>query len=270
MPASIAYHSRRRQGHFVLQEANSHHAPSRRCRSGQRSAVDRGGLASLFNRAVVHPVSAGLRWQDGTAAQVDPRGVISRPKQLLVQTARCSPGKTLVYRAPNLAGKAVWIRWAPGKERIIAGQGQFVEDLTADREITFRYFSTTGDTTPLGQFFCLDMAELALEIAETEVPLVAVDGPRISATFNRPQTGMVVFATANQQGWTCTADRRRVERTSVHGMLAVPVEGSSTVDCSFRQPGLRLGLGVTLMALLSIALLLVVNHRQQIRSPADD
>jgi hypothetical protein len=38
MPASITYHGRRQQRHFVLRDANSHCAPSRRCRPNGRSA----------------------------------------------------------------------------------------------------------------------------------------------------------------------------------------------------------------------------------------
>lgn len=233
------------------------------------SAIARGGLPSLFNRPVAHPVTTSVRWDDGAPTQAAPRGVRSRPGKLLVQTAQCLSGGTVVYRAPSLLGKAIWMRWS-GREQVIAGQGQFIEDLPTDAALGFHYFSTPGPTTPLGQAFCLDLPQLALEVAETTTPRLTAHGGRISGTFPTPQTGTVVIATVNQQGWTCAADGRSVARTSVHGLLGVPVDRASTVECSFRQPGLRLGSGVSALALLVVGLMMVWNHRQRIRRRADE
>jgi hypothetical protein len=83
------------------------------------------------------------------------------------------------------------------------------------------------------------------------------------------QGGLLVVPEQADDGWSATVDGKRVPIQRVDGFsLAVPVPaGRHTVEFTYRTPGLRAGLVVSLVALVGV-IFLVVDRRPRRRPPA--
>ena len=84
-----------------------------------------------------------------------------------------------------------------------------------------------------------------------------MSGGTIRADLPAGSTGTAVVAAPRIAGWRCaTGDASAVPAWQYHGLIAVPLDGTSTrLTCTFHPPGLRLGTAVGGMSLLAVALL---------------
>ncbi|MCX5198906.1 YfhO family protein [Streptomyces sp. NBC_00249] len=105
---------------------------------------------------------------------------------------------------------------------------------------------------------CLDRSRLTLAVAALRASAatsVEVSGAGLRATLPPGSTGTALVATPAVAGWTCDG-----RPASAHlGLLAVPLDGrTTTVNCTFRPPGLVAGsalAGVTVLTVLALAVL---------------
>ncbi|MEU8782462.1 YfhO family protein [Streptomyces sp. NPDC048637] len=100
---------------------------------------------------------------------------------------------------------------------------------------------------------CLDRGRLAAAVARLKTSgavSVEVGDSGLRAELPPGSTGTAVLAAPRIAGWTC--DGRPAGRYL--GLVAVPLDGKrTTVDCSFRPPGLRAGAAVGGAALVVLA-----------------
>lgn len=115
---------------------------------------------------------------------------------------------------------------------------------------------------------CLDRTRLAAAVdrlTETGAVSVRVSGDGVRAQLPPGSTGTAVLAAPRIAGWSCSGR----PADSYLGLVAVPLDPDGTttsVDCSFRPPGLRSGAaagGASLLVLLGVAALSVRRRRRE-------
>ncbi|MFF5971529.1 YfhO family protein [Streptomyces sp. NPDC012769] len=121
---------------------------------------------------------------------------------------------------------------------------------------------------PIGCLVAERLDTAVRKLTATGATEVRTTGHTVTADLPPGSTGTAVLAVPRISGWRCAAgDAPLAPARSRLGLLAVPLDGRATsVTCSFRPPGLRLGgaIGaVALAALLGTALL----HRRRARAP---
>ncbi|GAA2816213.1 YfhO family protein [Streptomyces showdoensis] len=199
-------------------------------------------------------------------------------------------GGTLTARCP--AGSQVWF-WAPEYQGAAALDGRpsaafagklpsvlapmqplgTVPDTGEVRiELTPKAKARPRLTLPAHPVGCLDRDRLATAVRQltaTGATGVRTTGHALTADLPPGSTGTAVLAVPRVSGWRCAAgDAPLTPARSRLGLVAVPLDGRATsVTCSFRPPGLKLGGAVgaaALAALLATAWL----HRRRTREPA--
>ncbi|MFD9869593.1 YfhO family protein [Streptomyces niveus] len=119
---------------------------------------------------------------------------------------------------------------------------------------------------------CLDRTRLAAAVdrmKRTGAVSVRVSDDGVRAQLPPGSTGTAVVAAPRIAGWSCAGR----PADSYLGLVAVPLDpdGSATsVDCSFRPPGLRSGAaagGVSLLVLLGVAAISVRRRRRERPGP---
>ncbi|GGT34940.1 YfhO family protein [Streptomyces purpureus] len=107
---------------------------------------------------------------------------------------------------------------------------------------------------------CLDRARLAAAVAglrATGAVSVRVTSRGVHAELPPGTRGLLVVAAPRIPGWTC--DGRPA--TNHLGLIATEATGATTLDCTFRPPGLRLGAGLGAAALLALTLTAAYGRR---------
>ncbi|MEU6481866.1 YfhO family protein [Streptomyces sp. NPDC047017] len=184
-------------------------------------------------------------------------------------TARCAAGDEVYLWAPHFSGTARLAGAAAaapvGRFRsdhpvtkiaamqrlgTVPASGQVRVDLSPNR---------TG-TVPDGAVGCLDPARLRTAVrrlTSTGATEVRVSDGTVRAQLPPGSTGTAVLAAPRIAGWRCAAGDGPAEPArQFYGLIAVPLDGSATsVTCTFRPPGLRLGAAVGGASLLILALL---------------
>ncbi|MEV6946360.1 YfhO family protein [Streptomyces sp. NPDC051172] len=124
---------------------------------------------------------------------------------------------------------------------------------------------------PRGAVGCLDTTRLhkAVEhLKATGATHVSVSDATVRAELPAGSRGLAVVAAPRIAGWRCAAgDGDAVPAEQFHGLIAVPLDGSSTsLTCQFHPPGLRLGTAVGAASLLTLILLGAVTAVRRRRS----
>ncbi|CAM5341466.1 YfhO family protein [Streptomyces tanashiensis] len=181
-------------------------------------------------------------------------------------------GRTLTARCP--AGSQVWF-WAPEYKGTAA--------LTGERPVSFdgkppsvrapmQALGTVPDSgavridlgpegkvrLPREPVGCLVRARLdsaVRELTATGATRVRATGHTVTAELPPGSKGVAVLAAPRISGWRCAAGEADARPARAYqGLVAVPLDGrASTVTCSFRPPGMRLGGAVGAAALLALA-----------------
>ncbi|MFF4786570.1 YfhO family protein [Streptomyces griseorubiginosus] len=196
-------------------------------------------------------------------------------------TARCPAGDEVYLWAPHFGGSA---RLAgPTTDGLT---GRFRADWPVTKIAAMQRLGTVPDSgrltvelspyrmgvVPDRAIGCLDTGRLRSAVRQlkatgaTEVT-VSGSGGTIRAQLPAGSTGVAVVAAPRIAGWRCaTGAADAVPAKQYHGLIAVPLDGSSTrVTCDFRPPGLRLGSTVgagALVCLLGIGGFGVVRRRR--------
>ncbi|WP_394274852.1 YfhO family protein [Luteococcus sp.] len=201
-----------------------------------------GGLAQAFSNRnllveepILHPAIAG---RDGRPFET-PLVIAARHSADL--TVSCPAGMTLQVQ---LAGRFAALTWqddATGEQRQVKTDGNQIITVQPGRT-TVQVKAIRPITLHPGDLACLDLAELERQVDATQVPAITASPGRMAARFATPVSGEVVLATAAQEGWSCHADDQPAPTASRAGLLTVPVENASVVECRYRTPGLTAGL----------------------------
>ncbi|MGN9795770.1 YfhO family protein [Streptomyces sp. OZ13] len=173
-------------------------------------------------------------------------------------TARCPAGSELFLWAPDLfgtaragAGELVDFRGElPGRRAAMAGLGR-----TGDGQVTVSLRAARAGTLPHEALGCLDRQRLAAAVERlrsTGAVSVDVGGSGVRAELPAGPGGTAVLAAPRIAGWSCGGR----PADSYLGLVATPVAaGQTSVECTFRPPGLRAG---TLAAVAGLIGLIVV------------
>ncbi|MFD9005082.1 YfhO family protein [Streptomyces sp. NPDC059582] len=205
-------------------------------------------------------------WRPGRRLEALPDATAARQPTI---TARCRAGSEVYLWAPYFSGTArladASVHGPNGRFRSdypvtmiasmqrlgrVPASGQLRIDLAPDRP----------SLVPDGAVGCLDTGRLRTAVERlkaTGATEVTVSDGTVRARLPAGSRGIAVVAAPRIAGWRCaTGDGAAVPARDYHGLIAVPLDGSSTsLTCTFHPPGLRLGTAVGGVALLGLALL---------------
>jgi uncharacterized membrane protein YfhO len=188
-------------------------------------------------------------------------------------TARCAVGSPVYLTLPRVSGEArlgpdgdrkqLAAPRRPGINTSSAMLGLGPTPASAVAVVELKIIDSGGPIPLTGALGCLDPAKLktAVEGLRASGPTeVKAGGHSIEATLKPGSTGLAVVSVPRIDGWRCAVDGGAPkEPTNLGGLLAVELPGpSQKVSCSFRPPGLDLGLaagGAAVLITLGLALL---------------
>nr|WP_239158039.1 YfhO family protein [Streptomyces sp. SID13726] len=197
-------------------------------------------------------------------------------------TAQCRAGSEVYLWAPHFAGTA---RLAGPTAHGLTGRFradfhpltkiaamQRLGTVPDSGRLTIELSPDRMSVVPDQAVGCLDTGRLHSVVRQlratgaTEVT-VSDSGGTIRAELPPGSKGVAVVAAPRIAGWRCAAgDADAVPAKQYHGLIAVPLDGTSTsVTCGFRPPGLRLGAAVgggALLSLIGIGMFGVIRRRR--------
>ncbi|MFI1164087.1 YfhO family protein [Streptomyces sp. NPDC020801] len=216
-------------------------------------------------------------------------GAVRRP----AITARCPAGSEVYLWAPHFSGTARLTgdgSRGPGGGLAPGPTGRFRADHPVTKIAAMQRLGTVpssgrlrielspdrAGTVPDGAVGCLDTARLRAAVHRLKVTgatEVTVSDGTVHAELPAGSRGTAVVAAPRIAGWRCaTGHAPAVPAGEYHGLIAVPLDGSSTsLTCTFHPPGLRLGAtvgGASLLALTLLGALTAVRRRRDTGSPA--
>ncbi|MER5448223.1 YfhO family protein [Streptomyces sp. NPDC002764] len=180
-----------------------------------------------------------------------------------VITADCPAGSRVYLWAPHFSGtvgladETAFFRSARPRNRAAM---EPLGTAPASGRLRIRLTPDRPGSVPRGAVGCLDTARLhaAVErLKATGATRVTVSGATVRAELPAHSKGIAVVAAPRIAGWRCaTGDGAAVPAKDHHGLIAVPLDGTSTtLTCTFHPPGLRLGTSVGAGSLLTLTLL---------------
>ncbi|WBQ04519.1 YfhO family protein [Kribbella sp. CA-293567] len=192
-------------------------------------------------------------------------------------TARCPVGSTIYLTLPRISGEArgpdgEWQRLAAPRRPGINTSSAMVElgptPASGVAVAEIRIITSAGPIPLTGAMGCLDEAKLKAAVAALRTAgatAVKTGGHSIEATLKPGSTGLAVVAVPRVDGWRCSVDDGKAqEPNEFGGLLAVELPGpSQKVSCSFRPPGLELGLAAGASALLITLGLFLLGRRRR-------
>ncbi|MCX5364996.1 YfhO family protein [Streptomyces sp. NBC_00124] len=196
-------------------------------------------------------------------------------------TAQCPPGDEVYLWAPHFNGAARLDDGPTGRFRS-DGDGKKIAAMQRlgavppSGRLRIELAPDRAGRVPEGAVGCLDTDRLhtaAERLKATGATRVSVSGATLRAELPAGSTGIAVVAAPRIAGWRCaTGDATAVPATEYHGLIAVPLDGSSTsVTCTFHPPGLRLGMtvgGASLLTLILLGAAAAVRRRRLAPPPA--
>ncbi|MHB9857358.1 YfhO family protein [Streptomyces sp. YIM S03343] len=196
-------------------------------------------------------------------------------------TARCPAGSEVYLWAPSFSGTAqlqgttLTGRFRSRYPRNRAAMER-LGTVPASGQVRIELSPAGTSRIPLGAVGCLDTARLHTAVAGLTAggaTKVTVSDGTVRAQLPAGSKGIAVMAAPRIAGWRCaTGDSAAKPAESFHGLIAVPLDGSSAeVTCTFHPPGLRLGTtagGGSLLALVLYGTLPAVRRRRRAAPPA--
>ncbi|MFE2232304.1 YfhO family protein [Streptomyces sp. NPDC059442] len=184
-------------------------------------------------------------------------------------TASCPAGAQVWFWAPDYRGTAALAGGAPvafvGRPPAVIGPMQRLGTVPASGEVRIALDPATRPVLPRQPVGCLVEDRLTAAVRRsTTIGATAVrtSGHALTAELPPGSKGTALVAVPRISGWTCSAGNAAPVPARRHlGLIAVPLDGTATtVGCSFRPPGLRLGGAIGATALLC---LLAIGARQR-------
>ncbi|WP_425276786.1 YfhO family protein [Streptomyces aquilus] len=195
-------------------------------------------------------------------------------------SARCPAGSEVYLWAPRFAGTAQ-LAGAPGpaaRFRSDASKRAALEPLGTvppSGRLTIALSAHRPGRIPVGAVGCLDTGKLRTVVQRlktTGATKVTVSDGTIRAELPAGSKGIAIVAAPRIAGWRCaTGNSAPAPAGNYHGLISVPLDGTSNaLTCTFRPPGLRLGMTVGGVAFGTVLLLAVVGvvRRRRTLEPA--
>lgn len=190
-------------------------------------------------------------------------------------TARCPAGSDVWFWAPEYKGSATLAGEGAvefeGKPPAVRAPMRALGAVPASGEVRIDLLPKAGIRLPAQPVGCLVRARLdtaVRELTATGATRVSAGGHSVTAELPPGSTGVAVLAVPRVSGWRCAAgDAEAAPARAYQGLVAVPLDGrATTVGCSFRPPGLRLGGAVGAAALLALASTALLHRRSRRRA----
>ncbi len=200
--------------------------------------------------------------------------------RLVTLTARCAVGSTVFLSLPRVSGEARmgadsnWQKLAaPRRPGINTSSAMLQLGPTPASGVAvaeIKIFDSPGPLPVTGALGCLDAAKLkaAVDALRTSGATdVKTGGHSIDATLPPGSTGLAVVAAPRLPGWRCSVDGGEAqEPADFGGLLAVQLpESAQKISCSYRPPGLVLGLaagGGAVLITLALAVIPLLRRRR--------
>jgi uncharacterized membrane protein YfhO len=197
-------------------------------------------------------------------------------------TARCPAGSEVYLWAPyfsgaaRLAGQTTTGRFRSDHPVTKIAAMQRLGRVPASGQVRIELSPDKAGVVPDRAVGCLDTARLHTAVQHlkaTGATEVTVSDGTVRAVLPAGSRGVAVLAAPRIAGWRCAAGGAPAAPAGEHlGLIAVPLDGSATsLTCTFRPPGLRLGTavgGASLAALILLGALSAVRRRRAADRPA--
>jgi hypothetical protein len=184
------------------------------------------------------------------------------PEGSVTLTATCPANAPVWFWAPRLQGTAALNGQRPvsfaGKPPSVLGPMQRLGDVPGSGAVRIDVRSDRGTLElPRQPVGCLVQERLDAAVRQsttTGATAVHVSGHGLTAELPAGSAGTAVIAVPRISGWSCAAgDASPAPAKRYLGLLAVPLDGgATTVSCSFRPPGLRIGGAIAAFSLLAL------------------
>jgi hypothetical protein len=197
--------------------------------------------------------------------EVSPSDIVNRKPWI---TTSCPAGSEVFLYAPQYLGRALLYGSTQPDARFfgeVAGSRisamQPLGTVPASGVVDIRLTPGGPGVIPAAGIGCLDTGKLAARVTElkadgaTKVSVTGgLLGAGVHAELPAGTVGTAVLAVPRIAGWQCAVGGGAMRPAGEYlGLISVPLDGSATsVDCSFRPPGLRLGSAVGAAALLGL------------------
>ncbi len=133
--------------------------------------------------------------------------------------------------------------------------------------------SVSADSACSGNFYVADFSEDTFragmaQLTKNQLVVEDLGDSRLVGTVNAKQDGVLMTSIPYDAGWRVTVDGEAVETFGVSdGFLALDITtGSHTVQFTYRPRGLTVGLGITLVSLIALAVLLILSRPRKAKS----
>ncbi|MFE5595943.1 YfhO family protein [Streptomyces sp. NPDC056549] len=177
-------------------------------------------------------------------------------------TATCPAGSQVWFWAPEYRGTAALAGERPvefdGKPPSVRAPMQALGTVPESGAARIDLGPEGKVRLPREPVGCLVRARLdsaVRQLTATGATRVRADGHTVTAELPPGSTGVAVLAAPRISGWRCAAgDADARPARAYEGLVSVPLDGrATTVSCSFRPPGAKLGGAVGAAALLALA-----------------
>ncbi|MFF1508311.1 YfhO family protein [Streptomyces sp. NPDC058326] len=185
-------------------------------------------------------------------------------------TARCPAGSQVWFWAPEYKGTAALLgEWSvdfDGRPPAVRAPMQALGTVPASGDVRVELTPAATPRLPRRPVGCLlrDRLDSAVrQLTATGATRVRTTGHTVTAELPPGSRGFAVLAVPRVSGWRCAAGEAEPRPARAYeGLIAVPLDGgATTVTCSFRPPGLRLGGAAGAAALLALAVTAVLHRR---------